>query len=411
MNKAYAVPNRTNVLFESVPSKGYALFIALLPVLMMYKVPVIGMGVSTVMIIIGFFYAALVIFRDFLKNEKKLRIAKMVLPFIMYLIYTTIRSAGNLTNVLQTILLIFHIFAISTGAVNVKYLKKYFLFIATMAALLVTVQTLLYYAFNFHLPGIIPNLCLDNLDYYHQWILTGYPEIESMYRPSAFFLEPSHFAHYCVVAISFCLLEGKPQIIRALCLSLGVIMTTSGMGIAVVIFIWLWYALKKIRNQDLTHKAINIVGLCIVVVLILVILIQFPFFQRLLSRVLSPVKYSKDSYNAIWGRTLYWDTYITPLNGRDLLVGVGYGSLPKDDYFTGLMEMLYCTGVVGACLFYVSLLPFLFSKNFFSICVAISIGGLMILANLNGTITLIYLYGTMVALLARRKDLENEGIE
>lgn len=35
------------LLIEKIPGRGYALFIALLPVLMMYQVPAVGIGVST----------------------------------------------------------------------------------------------------------------------------------------------------------------------------------------------------------------------------------------------------------------------------------------------------------------------------------------------------------------------------
>ena len=39
------------LLIEKIPGRGYALFIALLPVLMMYQVPAVGIGVSTAMIL------------------------------------------------------------------------------------------------------------------------------------------------------------------------------------------------------------------------------------------------------------------------------------------------------------------------------------------------------------------------
>ena len=128
--------------------KGYALFIAILPILMMYKVPFVGIGVSTAMIIISFFYAEAVLFYDLLANKGKLRIAKIVVPFVIYLLYVVVKSMGDTVNVIQTLLIIIHILAFSTGAVNIAYLKKYIIGIAVLAAVLTMLQTLLHYGLN-----------------------------------------------------------------------------------------------------------------------------------------------------------------------------------------------------------------------------------------------------------------------
>ena len=193
------------LLIEKIHGRGYALFIALLPVLMMYQVPAAGIGVSTAMIIAGSFYAAAVIFQNLLEHQGKFCIAKILVPFILYLLYVMAKSAGDTVNMIQTLLIIVHIIAFSTGAVSPEHLKKYIVAISVLACTLTIVQSVFHYTLGVHIPCIAPSLCLDSLQYYKSAILTGYQAVSSLYRPSAFFLEPSHLTQYAFVALLLCL--------------------------------------------------------------------------------------------------------------------------------------------------------------------------------------------------------------
>ena len=151
MMSAVSKIHKEKLITEHTSGKGYALFIAVLPILMMYKVPAIGIGVSTTMIIVSFFYAASVIFNDILLNNGRFRIAKIVIPFVIYLLYVVIKSIGDTVNMIQTMLIIVHIVAFSMGAVNTECLKKYIIAISAAAAILTMIQTILHYVFGVHL--------------------------------------------------------------------------------------------------------------------------------------------------------------------------------------------------------------------------------------------------------------------
>lgn len=375
--------------------KGYALFISVLPVLMMYKVPVAGIGVSTTMIIVSFFYAAAVIFYDILRNQWKLRIAKIVIPFVLYLLYVVIKSAGDAVNMIQTMLIIIHIVAFSTGAVNAECLKRNIILIAVLAAFLTMFQTALHYLFGVHLPGILPDFCLDSLQYYRSFILTGYQEMSSLYRPSAFFLEPSHLTQYSFVALLLCLFHGRKQYAAAICISLGMVATTSGMGIMLAGGIWFLFIWDMIRKSEVSGRMIKIVGCLLGTITVMCILYQFEFFRSALQRVFSPVQYSQKNYNAIWGRTLYWSTYISPMGGKDLIFGFGYIHLP-DIYFTGLMEVIYCSGIIGVILYYFAMIKTAICYQGISRLVAAILCGLMLVANSTSIIWMTYYIGIMV---------------
>lgn len=391
--------------------KGYALFIAILPILMMYKVPFVGIGVSTAMIIISFFYAEAVLFYDLLANKGKLRIAKIVVPFVIYLLYVVVKSMGDTVNVIQTLLIIIHILAFSTGAVNIAYLKKYIIGIAVLAAVLTMLQTLLHYGLGFHLPCIVPDLCLDSLQYYRGIILTGYQEMSNLYRPSAFFLEPSHLTQYSFVALLLCLFHGKRQIPVAACISMGMVATTSGMGLMLVGGIWSLFVWDIIRKSEFSGKLVKSIGCLLAMLTVLCILYQFEFFRSSLQRIFSPVQYSQSNYNAIWGRTLYWDAYIAPLHGKDLLIGLGYIYLP-DVYFTGLMELIYCSGLLGVVFYYFAMIHTAVRCRGISRIVSGLLCGLMFIANSTSIIWMTYYIGGLIVFgleqhLQIEEDVEN----
>lgn len=380
---------------ERSSGKGYALFISVLPIFMMYKVPVAGIGVSTAMIILSFFYAAAVILYDILRNNCKMRIAKIGIPFVIYLLYVVFKSVGDTVNMIQTLLIIIHISAFSTGAVNAACLKRNIILIAVLAALLTMLQSILHYVFGVHLPCIAPNLCLDSLQYYRSFILTGYQEMSSLYRPSAFFLEPSHLTQYSFVALLLCLFHGKKQYPAAICISMGMVATTSGMGIMLAGGVWFLFIWDMIRKSEVSGRMAKIVACLLGMVTAFCILYQFEFFRSALQRIFSPVQYSQNNYNAIWGRTLYWDTYISPMSGKELLFGFGYNRLP-DIYFTGLMELIYCSGILGIVLYYFAMLKTAIFYRGISRIVASILCGLMLVANSTSIIWMTYYIGILV---------------
>ncbi|MPM83509.1 hypothetical protein SDC9_130573 [bioreactor metagenome] len=186
--------------------------------------------------------------------------------------------------------------------------------------------------------------------------------------------------------ISF-LFQDKPRYSKAAFVSLAILGTTSGMGIALVAAVWAWHLLTCKRYAGFSRKIMMIFGAVFVGVFMFFILSQLSFFNLAIQRVFGSV----DGYNAIWGRTLYWDMYITSLTGSDLIFGLGYTALP-DIYFTGLMRFIYCYGIVGTALFYLSTFSiFLFTRGF-SRCLIFVFSGILLIANLTGFITMIFYF-------------------
>lgn len=378
----------------------YTFFLAILPVIMMYRFPLVGMGMSTVLIA-GTMVFAGIVFLSQLKDFSEI----YLITFILYFVYAITKSDGS--TILLCIAILVHFLAISLGAIDVQYLRKIIENIALIASIAVILQFCYHTLSGNHIPMINIDWCLSEMEQYRSSILTGIGRTEAIYRPSAFFLEPSHLANYASVAIVSCLLMGDPKYIKAAVISLGVICTTSGMGIVMVGGIWAIFpfiATKKIDNTKV-KRIMVLAGLFLIT---LAVLSQMSFFQNALNRITGSTEYSSSQYNAIWGRTLYWKIYITPMTGNDLLFGYGSASLP-DVYFTGLMRVIYSYGVTGVGLLYLSLLTLLIkSKNNGCKLLVLLYGGLLPFANLTGFITMIFYLGSIMALHHYTSEALNE---
>ncbi|MFA6729955.1 MAG: hypothetical protein WCR95_03040 [Eubacteriales bacterium] len=380
---------------EGKRSKIIALLLSLLPVLMMYKTPLIGLGLSTTLVIIGSLFSFLI----FITRCNKVY-WKFIIPISVYLIYTIVKSVGSWTNFILYIAVLLNIITFSTDIVDSEALKKYIKIVSTIAAMAVIIQTLLYYVFSFHIPLIVSDFCMDSMKPYISLIKKGFGEGSSFYRPSAFFLEPAHFAQYTCIGLSFCLINDKPDYKNALIISVGVLLTTSGIGVAIVLFIWAWLLLTLIKSSGLRRRIRILFSAFIIGFIGILFALQLSSVKIAVARFLGS-NYGGFTANqsSLLGRTLYWDKYISSLSGNVLIFGKGVLALP-DVYFTGLMTIIYSCGIVGVVLFYFAIIRFVRYPSDILRCVALLYGGLMIVANINGSISILFYLGMMLVLVA-----------
>jgi hypothetical protein len=372
---------------------GYALLIALIPIVMMYQVPVADVGLSTALVAATMPYAA---FKAISANKRVTY--KIIFPMVLYCCYVMARSSGNNTNILLTVAIVVHLSAAASGAVHVSYARKVVEIASITAAVAVMIQSVAYYLFNFHLPMIAGNCVLDAMkESYRIPIATGIAMTENLYRPSAFFLEPAHLAQYTIVGLISCLFQPRPKYRTAAVISLGTLLSTSGMGMVLVVFGWGVHSLGLLRAFNMKKNVTRFLLVLIVALIATAVLSQSSVMQSTVARFSGGFFLGSTSeYNAIWGRTLFWKKYIAPLNGSSLVWGMGFSALPAV-YFTGLMEILFCYGYVGVGLFYFAVIRIIINTFGFARWVAIVVGGLMPIANLSSFLSFIYFFGILYA--------------
>ena len=367
-------------------SKGYAIFLSLLPVLMMHRTPGMSLGLSTMLIAAGMVYAGCVIYVHWQRID-----LNKIFVFIPYLLYAG--YSGNGIYRLLAMAILVHLLAICSGAVHYGRLKSMLIGVACVASGCVLLQHLLHWTVGLDLQFLYKFTMLESLQRCgYNGIFDTY-HYKGMYRPAAFFLEPSHFAQYSFVGLCACLFStAQTKWKQALLITAGMFATTSGIGFVLTSCIWLWWRLTKIEDFPIIHKVLLFLGVCVLAACILFVLYQIPFFESIISRFLDT---PEGEVNAVDGRTFGWGLLFEGKDFGELFWGYGADTLPP--YFlTGMMEQLYVYGWLGVGLLFMYLTWLcLFTKELARI-VSILFFSLYFVAGVSGFVHVIFYIGTIL---------------
>ena len=367
-------------------SKGYAIFLSLLPVLMMHRTPGMSLGLSTMLIAAGMVYAGCVIYVHWRRID--LNKIFVFLPYLLYAGYS-----GNGIYRLLAMAILVHLLAICSGAVHYGRLKSMLIGVACVASGCVLLQHLLHWTVGLDLQFLYKVTMLESLqrDGYNGIFDTYH--YKGMYRPAAFFLEPSHFAQYSFVGLCACLFStAQTKWKQALLITAGMFATTSGIGFVLTSSIWLWWRLTKIEDFPIIYKVLLFLGVCVLAACSLFVLYQIPFFESIISRFLDT---PEGEVNAVDGRTFGWGLLFEGKDFWELFWGYGADTLPP--YFlTGMMEQLYVYGWLGVGLLFMYLAWLcLFTKGLARI-VSILFFSLYFVAGVSGFVHVIFYIGTIL---------------
>lgn len=307
-----------------------ALVLALAPLLQHYKGIVQNAGFTVLLLITPIL---------FLRTYYKLKVGLVnkkcfyaIIPLILFYFYTILIRDFNVMRLGYVLLLSWIFICVSNGSINISYLFK----CATKIAILATIAIIIQFIAHNILGRTIDFRPLSLLvTQQNIWVrnsvnfgVAGY-----MFRPSGFFLEPSHFFLYSFPIITVLLLSvnrDKTNLRTALFISLGLLLTTSGMGIAVLAGLWTLYFLvyKKANDYSLNNilKIISVRSVVIVLLLIIVFFFAYrsiPFIQSAVDRVF----YEDETSNAIEGRVRLVKDYVSSITGRAVWFGTPISEL------------------------------------------------------------------------------------
>lgn len=376
-------------------SKLYALYLAVLPMVSFYRLPGTSLAIATVLTLIMVLYALVIIF------TKKIRVKfTILLPFVLYLLY--IMTMSPLLFAILCGAVMIHTFAISTGVVNIQYLRKAIEFISVLAAIVVIMQQVVHITTGIHISPYFGSLFTEGMyDAYGSAVETGMSKVSRMYRPCAFFLEPSHFAQYCMIGLGSCLFAQASNFKKALLISFGILASTSGMGIVIVVAMWAFWgltikraagSLKTVNNSKIVYQSFGVV---------VFLFVSYFIMDNINITHDAMVRVTSDSgveSNAITGRLFWWDTYFGNTSLSDYIRGYGLEALPDERYFTGFMKQLYCFGITGVFLLFCFLIRLIFiSDNFGRSCCALYMS-LIFFSELTGYFHLIFYVGIFLTL-------------
>lgn len=358
--------------------------IGLLPVLCLCNTPFLNISLGSVLLLLFVPYVLV----QLLPRLRFYKSKVSLLPFLLLYVYIIFRAEGNAARIILCIAAVINILGATNGVIKVEKIRRIMEWFAILNTVLIVLQVLAYYGLHMRIQYIPQSIIhSDFLESYVFEIADG------LYRPSALFLEPSHYSQYCCFALISALFprKGKVDLKRAVIIAVGCILTTSGMGIMVTFGIFAWYII--FYNTSKGVKLIRILKWIPVAAVAVVIALQIPFVQTALQRVFSDV----DGYNAIRGRTGNWSKAIGPMEGRDLWLG--YGDSAKYPYYlAGLADTIYKYGIVGVALEFICFLYLLLKKfRNFETCYCVVFILLFCFAHLTSIYVQVFHFGVLIA--------------
>ena len=253
-----------------------ALIFALMPILRLYSIPVIQRGLGAGLI---YFVSILYVLWMILTNKKfelrkKLVIKELLAIMSAYVIIHHIVDLciGSYTENVQIIFFFTSVYLVTMMFCDDELrdiYRKYVENIALFMSGCVMLQCIAYYFGGF--------IIGDN-----RFFLLPFQEMLSMasskylglgsmvtsggglFRPSAFFMEPSHFTEYCVMGLISLMLRDKKVVrFKTVFVSLGMILTTSGLGICMTIVLWFYMQFVKTGKISI-NTLLKLVSRCVI---------------------------------------------------------------------------------------------------------------------------------------------------
>lgn len=345
----FALDEKNNLLVDKI----CAFFLALSPILQHYKGIFEDLGI-TVLLITCLWY-----FLKLLSIIHQVKIPAMIVGLLIFQFYKSVIHGVSFMGLAYAVVMIFIYITATNDLINLTFFLRTSCSIATLASILILVQYICYYVLGFHLQLVPTTLLLPEAE---QWILgaqTGLAgitgRIGTLYRPSAFFLEPSHMFLYVFPHIFIMLLsprKSKMKIRKGILLSMGVVLTTSGMGLLTVGFAWvLYFALSSGKMNKLSLKNLlkpqNFFLLGFFLVAAIFAITTIPTIQESFMRIIDT-----SNQGAVAGRTRLSTNLIKTLNFSEWVIGVTNTLEGIEFNMPGFLATVYKFGLIGVFLSY-----------------------------------------------------------
>ena len=319
---------------------------------------------------------------------------------MLFFIYKLVDHGTYFGEIAQVSFMVIYFMAASLKVIDLKALIKAATAVAVVGSIALFVQSICYYGLGFHLQ-VVPDALLAKESY--AWIAgikTGLVGVNgvagTLYRPAGIFLEPSHFFMYTFPVLFVNLFntdKKKHSLILPVIMTVGMFLSTSGMGMAVSLVVWsVFFVLWNVNEHD--FKVQNFfrkrTALFIGAILTLSV-VAFIFVPTVRNAFLRIFVSGSSGSTAISGRVdgalfvLRKMTFVQNFIGKeDTTIFISYN-------MSGFMATMYKYGIIGIILSYE-----FYIKSLFKLDIArVLTSGLLLVVSLfsahtHGTFFMIY---------------------
>ena len=398
------------------PDKAFAFLFAVSPILLNYRGPFINAGVTLLVILVPY---------ELLKILNKGTIPyyslKLLAPMALFWAFKIVDHGTSVIEIGQVLIYVFLFLSFATWCIDPRLLIRYAVVVSCVASVCIIIQSFCYYVFNFHLQMVPTSLFLSSAEKWIKLAQTGRYSITgkriSFYRPSAFFLEPSHMFIYLLAPLYYELLSpefGKREKRCAILISVGMILSTSGIGILATAAAWMLFLAKHGRKDDrfsfgklLSPR--NAALLLFAVGTLLVLYTQVDFFHKSIARIFSS---SSDYSNAVSGRVSSGFSIIRQFSLRQLLLGVSDHYSEVEAHMTGFNATMYKFGIIGTALSYVFYIRCVFQlKNQFFWIALLLIGTSFFNPHTHGTIYMLFFVVFLMEGYRQKREIRHKAVK
>lgn len=279
-----------------------------------------------------------------------------IMPLILFELYTAVDHSISADRLLYVVFMILIFLFIAKGCVNTVYFLKYALNIICLAAIILVVQYVSYYLLHHEIDLRPLNLLVNQDSIWIQHLDSA--NADMLYRPSAFFLEPSHLFLYsfpvlCILLLSPNMTKWRKK--KAILITLALLLSTSGFSIVLCVGLWSLYLLVYKKSDSAGHISYrnifsgrNIAILVALIVLLIISYFYIPVFQRSVNRIFTDT----EGTNAIDGRVRLALNYVSTISGQTVLFGTANISSDLEFNLSGFFATYINWGVIGLVLTY-----------------------------------------------------------
>lgn len=287
-----------------------AIILALVPILQHYRSVLYNAALTLLVVLVPYLLVRAYFSVKGTDIKTILKRISPVLIMVGYFVYRVVDHGTSVEEFGQSGVLALYLLTAALGCIKIDKMCKAATMVSIAASLCLIVQYISFYLFEHHIQLVPTSLLLPMAD---QWILgaqTGLAGItgrlSDFYRPSAFFLEPSHLYIYAFPHLLLSLFGGKAtkkRLTVSILISLGMILCTSGMGMAVVVGAWvLFFALYDEKSGTFALRNVfcrrNLLLIGIMLVAAVLAFLFIPSVNRTVTRIFV----TKTGTTAITGR-------------------------------------------------------------------------------------------------------------
>lgn len=301
------------------------------------------MKISSLGMIIMYLYT----FIKVIFNNKKIMVPKWLLLFVLYIFITQFfifriyggMNSSRIFNILSAFIMLM-VLTFNLNVLNKKVFLRNYIIIATIASLLIIMQSIQINVFHESIHQVI----LPPFKINEEWYSSGI-------RPTGLFPEPQVYATY-ILPLIILLLENKRKKL-VIFFSFAICMSTSSLGILSLVIIYLYYIF--ISNLNIKQKTM----IFLLILLGSLLVLRLPYFQYAVDKILDT-----DFGNNV-RLTRGIDVFMS-MNIPQKLFGIGYNNLKyfldnkyliiidnlthimkNPSYITSIYEILVYFGLFG----------------------------------------------------------------